>query len=70
MKKLKQIAAFVVAGVMAASLTACNQVGGWIMKAEDESLEIPVGVYINNLYNEYWTARYSVSDTSSWRTVD
>lgn len=65
MKKLKQIAAFVVAGVMAASLTACNQVGGWIMKAEDESLEIPVGVYINNLYNEYWTARYSVSDTSS-----
>lgn len=64
MKKVRRTLALFLAAALIVSLTACNNVGGWIMKTEDNS-EVPVGAYIINLYNEFWTAKSKVSDTSA-----
>lgn len=62
MKKLKRPLAAALALVLALSVSACGKTGGWIMKTNE--VEVPVGVYITNLYSAYLNAASQVEDTS------
>ncbi|MCI9273163.1 MAG: hypothetical protein HFE39_04300 [Clostridiales bacterium] len=63
MKKLKTVAALMLALVMLLSTTACSGDTTWSAKYEDTTL--PVGVYIYNTYSAYYQAYYQVTDSST-----
>lgn len=63
MKKLKTVAALILALVMLLSTTACSGDTTWSAKYEDTTL--PVGVYIYNTYSAYYQAYYQVTDSST-----
>lgn len=62
MSFLKKCAAFLLAGVMALSCAACAADTTWIMKKGE--LEMPAGVYLNNLMQSYFEATMEVEDPS------
>lgn len=63
MKKIKSVAALMLALVMLLSTTACSGDTSWSAKYDDTTL--PVGVYIYNTYSAYYQAYYQVSDSST-----
>lgn len=56
----KKCAAVLTAGAMALSMAACSSDTSWIMRKDP--LEMPVGVYINNLIQSYYEATTLVED--------
>ena len=62
MSFLKKCAAFLLAGVMTLSCAACAADTTWIMKKGE--LEMPAGVYLNNLMQSYFEATMEVEDPS------
>lgn len=62
MKKIKKIAALLLAAVMLASTAACSSDKSWA--AKNDSLTVPVGSYIYYLYSAYATASSKVTDSS------
>lgn len=56
----KKCAAVLTAGALALSMAACSSDTSWIMRKDP--LEMPVGVYINNLIQSYYEARTLVED--------
>lgn len=64
MKRFKKIAAVLLAAVMLASTAACSSDKSWAAKNESNSLTVPVGSYIYDLYAAYYSASSKVSDSS------
>ncbi|NLJ30064.1 MAG: hypothetical protein GX424_00395 [Clostridiales bacterium] len=62
MKRLKKIAAVLLAAAIAVGTAACSTDKSWAVKNSTET--VPVGVYIYNLYNAYQSAQSKVSDSS------
>lgn len=56
----KKCAAVLTAGALALSMAACSSDTSWIMRKDP--LEMPVGVYINNLIQSYYEATTLVED--------
>ena len=56
----KKCAAVLAAGALALSMAACSSDTSWIMRKDP--LEMPVGVYINNLIQSYYEATTLVED--------
>lgn len=63
MNFLKKCAAALMTGVMVLSCAACSSDTGWIMKKDE--LEMPAGVYLNNLLSSYYDAKLKVTDSST-----
>ena len=63
MKNMRRIIALLLTIVMVVTCSACATAGKWIAKAEDGT-EIPVGVWIWLLYNDYYEAYTMASDSS------
>lgn len=62
MKRTKKFAALLLAAAMLTSTTACSSDNSWA--AKDDSLTVPVGSYIFNLYSAYASAAGQVPDTT------
>lgn len=62
MKRTKKFAALLLAAAMLTSSTACASDKSWA--AKDDSLTVPVGSYIYNLYSAYASASSQVPDTT------
>ncbi|QAT51003.1 peptidyl-prolyl cis-trans isomerase [Caproiciproducens sp. NJN-50] len=62
MKKIKKIAALLLAAVMLASTAACSSDKSWC--AKNDSLTVPVGSYIYYLYSAYASASSKVPDST------
>lgn len=62
MKRLKRITAALLAAVCLFPMAACSTDKSWA--AKDDSLTVPIGSYIYNLYTAYKTAANEVPDTS------
>lgn len=60
MNLLKKCAAALTAGALVLSMAACSSDTSWIMRKDP--LEMPVGVYINNLIQSYYDATTMVED--------
>ena len=63
MKRIKQIASLLLVAVMLISTTACSTDKSWA--AKNDSLTVPIGSYIYNLYSAYASAYSQVTDTST-----
>lgn len=62
MNFLKKCTAALLAGIIALSCTACSSDTAWIMQKGE--LEMPAGVYLNNLIQSYYDASMKVEDSS------
>ncbi|WP_411677192.1 hypothetical protein [Caproicibacter sp.] len=63
MKRMKKIAALLLAAVMLASTAACSSDKSWA--AKNDSLTVPIGSYIYELYAAYYSASSQAGDTAS-----
>lgn len=63
MKKIKSVAALVLALIMLLTTSACSGDTTWSIKEGDTTF--PIGVYIYNTYAAYYQASYTVSDSST-----
>lgn len=63
MNFLKKCAAALLTGAMVLSCAACSSDTGWIMQKDE--LEMPAGVYLNNLLSSYYDAEMKVTDSST-----
>lgn len=61
MNFLKKCAAVLLTGAMVLSMSACSSDTDWIMRKGE--LEMPAGVYINNLLQSYYQASTLVENT-------
>ena len=61
MNFLKKCAAVLLTGAMVLSMSACSSDKDWIMRKGE--LEMPAGVYINNLLQSYYQASTLVENT-------
>ena len=61
MNFLKKCAAVLLTGAMVLSMSACSSDTDWIMRKGE--LEMPAGVYINNLLQSYYQASALVENT-------
>ncbi|MCI1966059.1 MAG: hypothetical protein LKJ17_08025 [Oscillospiraceae bacterium] len=62
MKRMKKLAALLLSAAMLVSTAACSTDKSWC--AKDDSLTVPIGSYVYDLYAAYYSASNKVSDTT------